>query len=477
MNTVSAPAPTADRETRPEDRIGFWEKLAFGVGALPWFCGVQGLGNFAAPVYNITLKLDPALLGLALSIPRFVDALMDPLMGKISDNTRSRWGRRRPYIFAGAILQALSFGAIWMASPSWSGLQMTVYLVATQLLFYVAYTMYTVPLNSLGFEMTPDYQERTRVWAFNTYFNKIGEIGCGWLFWLATLTVFGSVLHGVRVVGWTLSILVLGLLGVIPALFVRERFSKKAEHQEKVRIGPALQAAASNRSFMILVGLTALQIGAGMLASNIDQYLIIYNMFAGDVAQGAHWKAILSSTYAAVGIVSIPFVTWLGNRYGKHITLGITFGMVLIGSAGKWFLFTPGAPWRILLDPILCGPVWVAIWTLTPAMLADICDDDELRHGLRREGVFGALFTWVQKIGYSFGFLGAMLTIKLTGFDAAAPGGVQTPSTLFSMRAVLAGSTAVWAIAALALLACYPLTRKRAYEIRDALEARRGKIA
>jgi GPH family glycoside/pentoside/hexuronide:cation symporter len=199
-------------------------------------------------------------------------------------------------------------------------------------------------------------------------------------------------------------------------------------------------------------------------------------MFGGDVSHGYKWKAVLSSTYAVVGIVSIPFVTWLANRYGKHITLSITFGMVLLGAIGKWVLYTPGTPWKILIDPLLCGPVWVAIWTLTPSMLADICDEDELRHGLRREGVFGALFTWIQKIGYSFGFLGAMITLKLTGFNAANAGGVQTSETLRAMRVVLSGSTALWAVLALGLLAIYPLTRKRAYEIRDALEARRGRI-
>jgi GPH family glycoside/pentoside/hexuronide:cation symporter len=263
---------------------------------------------------------------------------------------------------------------------------------------------------------------------------------------------------------------------MMPGLFVKERFFRKTEHQKKVRIWPALKASVSNRAFMLLIGLTALQIGAGMLASNIDQYLIVYNMFGGDIAHGYKWKAILSSGYAVVGFASIPVVTWLANRYGKHVTLALSFLLVLFGSVGKWALYTPGHPWKILLDCVLCGPVWVAIWTLTPSMLADICDDDELRYGFRREGVFGAFFNWIQKIGYSFGFLGAMLTIKLTGFDAGTVGGVQTPGTLLSMRLVLALSTAAWAIFALTLLYFYPLTRKRAYEIRDALEARRGQI-
>lgn len=472
----SALAPEVRRETRPEDRIGIGEKLAFGVGSLAVFYGVAGIGSFAIPVYQMTLKLDPVLVGIALSVPRLYDAIIDPLMGKISDNTHSRWGRRRPYIVGGALLQAIFFGAIWMVPTSWSGPAIAGYLIVTQLLFYTAYTIFSVPYNSLGYEMTPDYQERTRVWAFWSYFNKLGELTYDWIFPLTTLAIFSTQMQGVHTVGWVAGILVLGLLGTIPGFFSKERFYKKAARQEKVRIWPALKASVSNRSFMILIGLTALQIGAGMLASNIDRYLIVYNMFGGDIAHGYKWKSILSSGYAVVGIISIPLVTWFGNRYGKHFTLAASFLLVLVGAVGKWVLYTPGHPWKILLDCVLCAPVWVAIWTLTPSMLADICDEDELKYGLRREGIFGAFFNWIQKIGYSFGFLGAMITIKLTGFDANTAGGVQTPGTLLSMRLVLALSTAAWAIFALVLLFFYPLTRQRAYQIRDELEARRGKV-
>lgn len=464
------------RETRPEDKVGFWQKLAFGVGTLPVFYAIAGVGSFAIPVYQMTLKLDPVLFGIALSIPRFLDAFIDPLMGRISDNTHSRWGRRRPYIFFGAIIQALFFGIIWMVPANLSNGAIATYLIGTQILFYIGYTMYSVPYNSLGYEMTPDYNERTQVWAFSSLFNKIGELGYNWIFPLASLAVFSSAMEGVRTVGWIVAIVILGIMGIIPSLFLKERYFKKAEKQEKVRLWPALKASVSNKAFMLLIGLTALQIGAGMLTSSLDQYLIVYYMFDGDIAHGQYWKAWLSTSYGILGIIWIFPITWLSNRYGKHVTLAISFGLVLFGAAGKWFLFTPGHPWKILFDCVLCGPVWVAIATLTPSMLADICDEDELRHGFRREGTFSALFSWVQKTGYSFGFLGAMIILALTGFNAANAGGIQTPETILSMRLVLTLTTAAWAISALLVLAFYPLNRKRAYEIRDQLEARRGKV-
>jgi glycoside/pentoside/hexuronide:cation symporter, GPH family len=160
----------------------------------------------------------------------------------------------------------------------------------------------------------------------------------------------------------------------------------------------------------------------------------------------------------------------------RHCRHSLHIPRELAGAAyWKNRLYTPDYQWKIVFDALLCGPVWIAINVLTPAMLADICDDDELRHGLRREGVFGAIFSWIQKMAYSAAFFGALLSLKLTGFDAAL-GGAQSPDTVLRLRLILTVSTAVWAVLAILLLRLYPLNRQRAYQIRDALEARRGKV-
>jgi GPH family glycoside/pentoside/hexuronide:cation symporter len=212
-----------------------------------------------------------------------------------------------------------------------------------------------------------------------------------------------------------------------------------------------------------------------MLASNIDYYLLVYNMCGGDIIEGTKWKGVLSSAYAIFGIGMIYPINWMANHYGKRTTLSVIFGLVLVGSVAKWFVFTPGHPWKILLDPLLCTPVWTALSILTPSMLADVCDEDELLHGLRREGMLGALFSWIQKTGFALSFLGAGVVLNLTGFHASL-GGMQSGSTILGMRLTLSVSTAVWSLIAIGLLAFYPLTKERAYEIRDALEARRGTI-
>lgn len=468
-------SPGTRRETRPEDKVGFWEKTALGSGYLALFYGNAGVKSLAIPVYQMVLGVNPALLGLVLAIPRFWDALTDPLVGMISDNTHSRFGRRKPIIVLGALLQALAFGLIWMVPTGLSQGATVAYLVGTLILFYTCFSLFSVPLMSLTYEMTPDYQERTRVAAFGGFFGKIGELTYSWAFWAANLALFGSVIVGVRAVGWIIGLVVMGAIGVLPGLFVRERYFKKAVAQQKVRLRPAFRAAFSNRAFTVLIGLTICQVLAGMLASNLDYYLLVYNMCGGDIVEGTKWKGVLSTGYAILGIGMIYPVNWLANRHGKRTALTLIFGLVLLGAFGKWFLFTPGNPWKILLDPLLCGPVWTALNVLTPSMLADVCDDDELRHGLRREGLLGALFSWIQKTGYALAFFGSGVALTLVGFDSGL-GGAQTPGTLLGMRLLLALSTALWAVIAIGLLCFYPLSQERAYEIRDELEARRGAV-
>jgi GPH family glycoside/pentoside/hexuronide:cation symporter len=468
--------PSAAQQTRPADRVGFSEKIALGTGYLALFYGASGVKSLAIPVYQMVLGVNPTLLGLVLAIPRFWDALTDPVVGMFSDNCHTRFGRRKPIIVLGAVLQALAFGVIWMVPKGMSQTATIGYLLGSLLLFYTCFSIYSVPLMSLTYEMTPDYQERTRVSAFGGFFWKIGELTYSWTFWVANLAIFGSVFTGVRTVGWIIAVIVMGLLGTVPGLFVRERYYKKAARQERVRLRPAIQAAFSNRSFTVLIGLTICQVLAGMLASNIDYYLLVYHVCGGDIVEGTKWKGVLSTAYAILGIGMIYPVNWLANRYGKRNALALIFTLVLFGSLGKWVLFTPGNPWKILLDPILCGPVWTALAVLTPSMLADVCDDDELRHGLRREGLLGALFSWIQKTGFALAFFGAGLALDLTGFNASL-GGAQTPGTILGMRLILTVSTAVWAAFALALLVAYPLTKARAYEIRDELEARRGSVS
>jgi GPH family glycoside/pentoside/hexuronide:cation symporter len=146
----------------------------------------------------------------------------------------------------------------------------------------------------------------------------------------------------------------------------------------------------------------------------------------------------------------------------------------LAGGVAKWFIYTPKIPFLLLFDSILSGPIWVALYIAVPSMLADLCDVDEYQYGGRREGVFGAVFTWMQKCGSSLTFLVSGAALSLSGFDKSF-GADQPEGTVLIMRLAFAGSSVLAVLACMIFLSFYNVSERQAYEIRARLEARRGK--
>ncbi|MEM6552251.1 MAG: MFS transporter [Planctomycetota bacterium] len=482
-----------------QPRVPFTEKLALGVGGLSAFFGAAGISILAYPVYNMLLGVSATTVGLALMIPRIWDAFSDPIMGRISDNFASRWGRRRPFVILGAIAMGLSFVAIWHVPQHWSESWKVGYFIASQLVFFTAFTVFSVPFAALSYEMTPDYKERNSVMAYLAFFHKCGEFLAGWMIPLAVVLSVYLVsqqmpdaaeesgdsaelnAQGIRGMAWIIGTVVLVGLGMLPGLFVKERYAEQAKTQKKVGILSSMRGAATSMPFVILVAVIVLNTMAGVLASSIDQYLLVYFMYDGSTSDGLVQKAILSSGYAVVGFLSIPVMTYIANRLGKKRALFVVYGLTVVGGIAKWFIFTPGrdtltiGPTQfdpvLMIDPMLCGPMWVAVKILLASMMADICDEDELKHGLRREGMFAAVFSWLEKCVVSAAFFGTGLALGLSGFDVAL-GAEQSEATFTKMRLFLAGAPALTALLAIAALAFYPITADSAAETRRQLDLR-----
>jgi GPH family glycoside/pentoside/hexuronide:cation symporter len=476
------------------DRVPFREKLALGVGGFTSLFAYIGINTVARTAYVMILGLNPAWVGMALFIPRMWDAISDPLMGKISDNFRSKWGRRRPFIIMGAISMGIVFGLTWMVPQGWGQVAILAYFIIMQLIFFTCSTIFSVPYNALTYEMTPDYNERNSVMAFNAFFHKVAEFCYEWMTPLAALfsmAYFAAKLptnqtveiNGIRVMTWVVGLVIMAGIGMIPGLFVRERFAQKTEHQEKVKLFQTCKEAFSSRPFMILVAVVILNVLSGVLAMNMDHLVMTYYMANGDITLGSIWKGLLSSGYAVVGLVSIPIIAWLANLFGKKGSLYFVYGLMVFGGIMKWFIFTPGHHLFyigkiaidpiILIDPLLCGPMWVAVKIMLASMMADICDDDELRYGKRREGMFGGAFSFLEKTAWSLSAVASGLTLWLSGYNSAL-GGNQDPKTFTIMRLFLAGAPAITAVFAIVALKFYPITAKSAAETRQKLEERRG---
>jgi GPH family glycoside/pentoside/hexuronide:cation symporter len=487
MSESEAPPATPPENNIPQDYeenvVPFGEKAAVGAGGLPFWMGNVVVQSTAQPFYVMMLAVNPALLGIMVAIPRFWDALTDPIMGRISDRWRSKYGRRRPFIFLGAVLMAIFFGLIWMASPEWSEAMQLGWFLVTSLIFFTCYTIFAVPFTSLTFEMTPNYNERTTIMGYTTFASKVGEFVYQWFVPIATLGVawgiFSTDIVGMRVVLWAVAVVMIGICGVIPAIFAKERYykvqQKELKEHKKVGFWKAAGQTLKNKAFVVLITITLLQILAGIFSSSMDYYLLVYYMFDGDIAQGSFWKGLLSTGYAVGGFVGIPIIIWFAKRTSKLTALKTTYILTILNGVFRWFIYTPGNHMWIMIDPIFGSLYWIAVGTVKQSMMADVCDDDELKHGERREGMYGAVFGWITKTAISLSAFIGGVALVMVGFNAES-GGEQGESTFLGMRLLMVLGSMLPNALALAILHLYPLTKEKAFETRRVLEERRGKV-
>ena len=462
--------------TKAEDRVPLGQKLAVGAGGFPIQNGGLIVQYMAQPIFQIFLGLNPALFGLAMTIPRIWDAFTDPVMGRISDRTQSRYGRRRPYVFFGALAVALTFLTIWMVPQSMGDTGTFLWLTIGSVLFFTAFTVFSVPFNALVYEQTPDYHERTRLMFYLALFYNIGNLCVNWYVPATNWSGFENPLVGARWVALCLALVVFMGMGILPAIFGKERFYDVAQKENKdIGFMKAIGQAASSKPMMGLVGIVFALNFCGTIAGSIAMYIVIYYVKSGDVAGGLVLNAMNGTGFAIVGFVGIFALRWLALKYGKRQAMFFVLVLTALGGISKWFIFTPEYPHLLLLDAVLNGPVWVSLGVIVPSMIADLCDWDEHKFGERREGIISSVFTWITKFGTSFTFLVSGVALHFSGFDEAL-GAEQPEGTITVLRLFFVGASVLAPILAIFCLKLYTISEDSAYGIRNELEARRGEV-
>lgn len=478
--------------TAPEDRVRFTHRIAYGAGAFVNNILAAASGGMMI-VLNLGLGLNPALVGLLGALPRLTDAFTDPLMGFISDNTRSRWGRRRPYIFTGAIAAGLVFALLWQLPRNQSDTFYFVYFLIGSILFYMAYTVFATPWVALGYELTPDYNERTRLMGTQNFLGQLAYVISPWFLWFVTNeSLFPDQVAGAAWLAVLVAVMAIGL-GILPAIVLRERMKAIAES----RPGKALPAdgksdtaglqgisgffrgfgmTLSSRPFLMLCVATFLVFNGFMLISSFQYYVIIYYVCGGNQALGARYAGYAGTVGAVCTFAVVVIATWLGTRLSKRRAFFISTGLSMVGYALKWVCYSPAHPMLVILPAPLLAFGLGGLFTLMPSMVADVVDTDELKTHHRREGMFGSIFWWTVKLGMAAALAGGGYLLNATGFDVAL-GGNQSSRAILLMRIfdagipIVASAFAIWAVVA------YPITEKRANEVRAELELRRGKAS
>lgn len=472
-------------QTADIDKVPLGQKAAYGTGTFVLNFLPSALGIFA--FFLITgFGVDPLLAGFLTGIPRLFDAITDPIMGFITDNTRSKWGRRRPYIVVGAVLSGTFFALMWQLNPDWSEDYTFWYFLLFSLAFTIGNTMYATPFVGLGYEITSDYNERTRLMAVSQFMGQIAWMIVPW-FWvlIADPDVFPTQAEGVQ----TLSLLVAAgciVLGLLPGLFCKGIDSDNIENRAEISfrtlwanlvgVVRSIIQTFKNTAFVRLCSATFLVFNGFQLVSSFSYFIIVFHMFGGDYGVTGTWPAWFATMSAVMtAVFVIPIVSWMANRWGKRNAFIISTVISIIGYGLKWYGFNPDNPWMIFMPIPLMSFGIGGLFTLMMSMTADVCDLDELNNGMpRKEGTFGAIYWLMVKLGQALAMILGGLVLKLVGFDAGAA--TQTVETMTNLRIADIVIPAGTAFLAIVVMWGYNITEQRAYEIKQELVKRRGNI-
>jgi GPH family glycoside/pentoside/hexuronide:cation symporter len=464
--------------TAPEDRIPVFQKAVYSIGALVNQMQAAAISAMVL-VLNLGLGMNPVLVGLVGTIPRLLDAFTDPLVGYVSDNARNRYGRRRPFMFFGALLAGLLFALLFQLHKQNSEIYNFWYFLVIQCLFVVAFAFFAIPWIALGFEMTPDYHERTRLQGIGNTIAQIAWLISPWLFKFMYTTK--DVVQGARTLAIIFGVFI-AVGGILPAIFNKEFFvnppkpAQKSAKEVMAHFFSGCVIAFKNRPFVKLCLMTFLVFNGFMLASAFTSYVIFFYDFGGDYAKGGTLLGWFGTVTALSNFLFvIPLITWIATKIGKRNTFLITIPLSIVGYALKWVGYNPQHPYLLLVAAPFIAFGLGSVFTIVSSMLADVCDLDELQTGNRREGIFGAIYWWMIKLGQAAASLISGVLLNATGFNVAL-GGLQTAHALLYMRLCDIGIPIVASILAILIILTFEVTEDKAYAIRKQLEERRGKV-
>lgn len=475
----------SDSPTPVRAQVPLGQKAAFGAGHL-----VNNLLPGALGVFSFFLLtafgMDPFLAGLLGGLPRLYDAITDPIMGYISDNTTSKYGRRKPYILIGAIWSGLMFIALWQLDAANSQSYNFWYFLILSLVFLTGNTMFSTPLMGLGYEMSSDYNERTRLMGFSQTVGQFAWIIVPW-FWviIADPDLFATQAEGVRRLSIFVGVACM-LLGVMPALFCKEIDQTNLTNRDELTLKNLVNNLKSllhnmvlifkNKPFVRLCGATFLVFNGFQMVASFSYFIIVFYLFKGDYGSAGTWPAWFSTISAVVtALLIIPTITWMSNKWGKRKAFLLSTFLSIIGYVLKWWGFNPDNPWLIFMPiPLMVFGIG-GLFTLMMSMTADVCDLDELNNGMpRKEGTFGAIYWWMVKLGQGLALVLGGLVLKLVGFDQNVA--VQSAETITRLRLADILVPATTAALAIWVMWNYDLSEEKAKAIKTELVSRRGEL-
>ena len=372
---------------------------------------------------------------------------------------------------------------VWTPEPTGEGRSQSYYFwyfLIGSLVFFLAYTVFATPWVALGYELTPDYNERTRLMGVQNFVSNIAFVIGPWFLVIMTNPAwFRNQMAGARFLALAICITTVAL-GVLPAIFLRERVPTGDAATDGGSFGDSvmqflngLLQTVRTGPFLLLCVATFLIFNSFIMISQFQFWVFAYYISGGNIGDGAALAGLVGTLGIVAGFAVIVVVTWLGTRIGKKNAFFVSTGISMFGYSLKWFCYSPEYPMLALLPAPFLAFGLGGLFTLMGSMIADVVDLDEISTGERREGMFGSVYWWVVKLGQSLAIAAGGFLLYSTGLDPAL-GANQPEGTIFWLRfydayvPLAASAIAVYAVYK------YPITEESALRVRDELERRRG---
>ncbi|MDP1617505.1 MFS transporter [Phenylobacterium sp.] len=464
---------TASAVRPPRKKLSLPTKLFYGFGTVAFGVKDQGFSYLLLIFYNQVIGLPAHLVGLVIMIAMIFDAISDPLIGQVSDNWRSKWGRRHPFMYAAALPVAITYGLLWNP-PELSQTGMFFYLLAVAVMIRTFITLYEIPSTALAAELTTDYDERTKVLSYRYFFAWWGGLTMVLLAFqvflrptaeypVGQLNRDGYVTYGLVAAGIMLFAILVSAIGThrhIPDLVTPP--------QRKLTFGQVMKEMAgtlSNRSFLVLIMAGLFNAMAGGLTLSLNLYFNTYfwELSAAEISLFAIGNFI--SAALAFGLAA-PLSKRMGKKGAAQLTKVAAF---FIGAAPITLRLLGVFPDNgepivvplLFLQTTLSTGLSITAAILISSMIADVVEDSELKTGRRSEGLFFAAASFVNKAVSGIGIFASSMILLAIAFPQNAQPGQVPEEVIFNLGLLYVPLLGLLYAAAIAFVAFYAITRDK----------------
>lgn len=458
LNRGASPAATS--AARPSEQLSLGTKLLYGAPSLAGAAMVIPILVNMPKFYADVVLVPLGFLAIAIAVARSLDAISDPLVGWLSDRTRSRWGRRRPYLMVGAPLCGLAFWALMSPPANLSGKEAALWFLATFTLYFVFHTVYVLPHYALGPELTLDYHERSSLFGVREAFTILGT--------MVAAAAPGLLVHRF---GWN-ERRVFSRFGLVVAILLTAlywllaaRVHERSDFvmRESNPLVPGVRRALRNRPFAILLASYVISSITGAIPATLVPF---FNAYVIQPKNPTLWLSVFLLAYFGVGLLCLPVWLIAARRFGKLPAWLASF-VVWITAGSAMFFLGKGDTIALLVLMGWAGTSFGAGLFLAPSMQADVIDYDELHTGRRREAQYAAFWSILPKF---VAIPSAAIPIAILASIGYVPNAVQTPQVELAIKAMFALGPAFCGVLSFLIAMRFPVTEAIHKAILDGIE-------